>query len=124
MDGLREDSDIIFALTTNRPDILEPALAARPGRIDLAVELPLPDGPGRRRLLQLYARGLQLREVDLEAMAARTDGGTPAYIKELLRNAAVLAAAASTESTDGAGDEPAPADVPDAARQPAHLEPA
>jgi hypothetical protein len=99
MDGLRDDSDIIFALTTNRPDILEPALAARPGRIDLAVELPLPDAQGRRRLLQLYARGLKLADVDLDAIVARTEGATPAYIKELLRKAAVLATA---ESTDGA----------------------
>jgi hypothetical protein len=93
MDGLRDDSDVIFVLTTNRPDILEPALAARPGRVDLAVELPLPDELGRRRLLELYTRGLQLREVDLGAVAARTDGATPAYIKELLRKAAVLGAA-------------------------------
>jgi DNA polymerase III delta prime subunit len=99
MDGLRDDSDIIFALTTNRPDILEPALAARPGRIDLAVELPLPDAQGRRLLLQLYARGLQLQDVDLDAIVARTEGATPAYFKELLRKAAVLAAA---ESADGA----------------------
>ena len=119
MDGLREDSDIIFALTTNRPDILEPALAARPGRIDLAVELPLPDATGRRRLLQLYARGLELRDVDLEAIVARTEGATPAYIKELLRKAAVLAAAASTESTDGAEPAAGPADVVVTA---AHLE--
>jgi ATP-dependent 26S proteasome regulatory subunit len=48
MDGLRDDCDVIFVLTTNRPDILEPALAARPGRIDLAIELPLPDADGRR----------------------------------------------------------------------------
>jgi hypothetical protein len=100
MDGLRDDSDIIFALTTNRPDILEPALAARPGRIDLAVELPLPDAEGRHRLLQLYARGLELQDVDLEAIVTRTEGATPAYIKELLRKAAVLAAA--EDITDGA----------------------
>ncbi len=93
MDGLRDDSDVIFVLTTNRPDILEPALAARPGRVDLAVELPLPDEEGRRRLLELYARGLELRDVDLPAIVARTEGATPAYIKELLRKAAVLAAA-------------------------------
>src|SRR5260221_7051652 len=129
MDGLREDSDIIFALTTNRPDILEPALAARPGRIDLAVELPLPDPPGRRGLLQLYARGLSLREVDLEALAARTEGATPPYIKDLLRKAAVPAAAQSTESTDGAApaaapaeDAAAPADVADVVVTAAHLE--
>jgi SpoVK/Ycf46/Vps4 family AAA+-type ATPase len=103
MDGLRDDSDTIFALTTNRPDILEPALAARPGRIDLAVELPLPDAQGRLQLLQLYARGLELREVDLDAIVTRTEGATPAYIKELLRKAAVLAAAESTDGAELAG---------------------
>jgi hypothetical protein len=102
MDGLRDDSDIIFALTTNRPDILEPALAARPGRIDLAVELPLPNAEGRRRLLALYARGLELRAVDLDAIVARTEGATPAYIKELLRKAAVLAAVETAETADSA----------------------
>lgn len=92
MDGLQKDSDVIFMLTTNRPETLEPALAARPGRIDLAVELPLPDLAGRRRLLGLYARDLQLQDVDLDSIAERIDGATPAYIKELLRKAAVLAA--------------------------------
>jgi len=79
-------------LTTNRPDILEPALAARPGRIDLAVELPLPDAEGRRRLLELYGRGLQFEDVDLDGIVQRTDGVSPAYIKELLRKAMLLSA--------------------------------
>ncbi|MGH2499999.1 MAG: AAA family ATPase [Candidatus Limnocylindria bacterium] len=92
MDGLSEDSDVLFVLTTNRPDILEPALAARPGRIDLAVELPLPDAEGRRRLLALYARGLTLADVDSERFVERTEGASPAYVKELLRKAALLAA--------------------------------
>jgi ATP-dependent 26S proteasome regulatory subunit len=60
MDGLDEDHDVIFLLTTNRADLLEPALASRPGRIDQAVELPLPDADGRRRLLELYGEGLEL----------------------------------------------------------------
>jgi ATP-dependent 26S proteasome regulatory subunit len=46
MDGLADDTDIIFVLTTNRSDVLEPALASRPGRIDQAVELPYPDAAG------------------------------------------------------------------------------
>ena len=58
MDGLDEDHDVLFVLTTNRADLLEPALATRPGRIDQAVELPLPDADGRRRLLELYGEGL------------------------------------------------------------------
>jgi ATP-dependent 26S proteasome regulatory subunit len=79
-------------LTTNRPEILEPALAARPGRVDLAIELPLPDVKHRRRLLELYAKGLDVRNVDLASVVARTEGTSPAYIKELLRRAALLAA--------------------------------
>jgi ATP-dependent 26S proteasome regulatory subunit len=97
MDGLRDDCDVIFVLTTNRPDVLEPALAARPGRIDLAIELPLPDAVGRRRLLELYGRGLELRDVDLDAIVERTKGASPAFIKELLRKAALLAAEAGGE---------------------------
>ena len=54
MDGLAEDADIIFLLTTNRAELLEPALAARPGQIDQAVELPLPDADCSAGLLDLY----------------------------------------------------------------------
>jgi ATP-dependent 26S proteasome regulatory subunit len=93
MDGLRDDADVLFVLTTNRAEILEPALAARPGRIDLAVELPLPNEEGRHRLLELYARGLTLDGVDFDTLVARTKGASAAFIKELLRKAALLAAA-------------------------------
>jgi ATP-dependent 26S proteasome regulatory subunit len=92
MDGLGDDADVAFVLTTNRPDALEPALAARPGRVDLAVELPLPDDEGRRRLLALYARGLDLRLEDPEDIVARSAGVTAAFVKELLRKAALAAA--------------------------------
>lgn len=91
MDGLRDDQDVIFVLTTNRPDILEPALAARPGRVDLAIELPLPDANGRRRLVELYSRGLDVKAVNVKAAVERTEGASPAYVKELLRNAALHA---------------------------------
>src|SRR5690606_14552190 len=58
LDGLASDSDVTFLLTTNRVDVLEPALAQRPGRVDLAVEIPRPDRAARRALLALYGRGL------------------------------------------------------------------
>src|SRR5438270_9485087 len=74
MDGLASDADIIFVLTTNRVDLLEPALASRPGRIDQAVEIKLPDVDGRRRLLQVYLRGVPNDVSDLERVAGRTDG--------------------------------------------------
>ena len=92
MDGMGEDADVAWVLTTNRADALEPALAARPGRIDLAVELPLPDGEGRRRLLALYARGLDLKLADEAAIVERTEGVPASFIKELLRKAALRAA--------------------------------
>src|SRR5207245_4207863 len=91
MDGLADDADVLFIRTTNRPDILEPALAARPGRVDLVLELPVPDPDGRRRLLQLYARGLDLDGVRLDDYLQPTEGASPAYIKELLRRAALIA---------------------------------
>jgi len=88
MDGLREDADVLFILTTNRPDQLEPALASRPGRIDQAIEFPLPDEQGRSKLIKLYARGVQLSEPLTELIVRRTKGASPAFIKELMRRAA------------------------------------
>jgi hypothetical protein len=101
MDGIGEDADVAWVLTTNRPDALEPALAARPGRIDLALELPMPDADARRRLLALYGRGLELRLADADAVVARTEGAPASFFKELLRSAAIAAAdAGSTTVTD------------------------
>jgi AAA+ superfamily predicted ATPase len=97
LDGLRDDCDVIFLMTTNRPEVLEPALADRPGRVDLAVELPLPDEDGRRKLFELYARGLDVRGVDFAPIIDRTSGASPAFIKELLRKAALLAAGRDRE---------------------------
>lgn len=91
MDGLAEDADVVFVLTTNRPEGLETALAQRPGRVDQAVELPLPDAEGRRRLLDLYAEGLDLRATDLAAVVRRSEGASPAFIRELTRRGALLA---------------------------------
>ena len=97
MDGLDEDHDVLFVLTTNRADLLEPALAARPGRVDQAVELPLPDADGRRRLLALYGEGLDVTTGDDDPLVERLDGVSPAFIRELLRRAALL----SAEGSDG-----------------------
>ena len=102
MDGLNEDIDIVFVLTTNRPDVIEPALASRPGRIDLAVTMPLPDGEGRSRLLDLYGEGLELDVSDRATFIGATNGATPAFIREVLRRAALIAAerGAGTRVTD------------------------
>ncbi|RBY83984.1 ATP-binding protein [Blastococcus sp. TF02A-26] len=93
MDGAAPDADLLFVLTTNRADLLEPALAARPGRIDVAVEVDLPDAAARRRLLDLYGRAVPLRltEDDVAAAVERTEGVTASFLKELLRRAVLEA---------------------------------
>jgi hypothetical protein len=95
MDGLADDADILFLLTTNRPELLEPALAARPGRVDQAIEIPVPDESCRRRLFALYGRGLTLKVEDLPRFLARTEGASAAFIRELLRRGALNAANAT-----------------------------
>jgi ATPase family associated with various cellular activities (AAA) len=97
MDGLADDADILFLLTTNRPDILEPALAARPGRIDQAIEIPLPDHYCRQRLFNLYGQRLTLRLEHLPQLIDQTEGVSAAFIRELMRKAALFAADESDE---------------------------
>ena len=93
MDGAAGDADLLFLLTTNRADLLELALAARPGRVDVAVEIALPDGPARERLLALYGRGvpLELTAEDIATAIERTDGVTASFLKELIRRAVLEA---------------------------------
>jgi ATPase family associated with various cellular activities (AAA) len=97
MDGLKENSDILFILTTNRPQDLEAALANRPGRIDQAIEVPVPDGPSREKLVRLYARGMKLGETLVAEAAKRTEGVSAAFIKELMRRTAQAAITQASE---------------------------
>lgn len=103
MDGLAADNDVTFLLTTNRADLLEEALAARPGRVDHAAELPVPDADARARLIRLYQGNLVLDLSDVEVVIERTAGVTASFIKELLRRAALQAA--EDDEGDGAPDE-------------------
>jgi ATP-dependent Clp protease adapter protein ClpS len=88
MDGLKEDADILFVLTTNRPEQLEGALSGRPGRVDQAIEVPVPDDIGRGKLIQLYGKGLPLGEAVVREATRRTKGVSAAFIKELMRRVA------------------------------------
>ena len=93
MDGAAPDADLLFLLTTNRADLLEPALAARPGRVDVAVEIALPDAPARERLLTLYGQSvpLALTSDDVAVAVERTDGTTASFVKELIRRSVLEA---------------------------------
>ena len=94
MDGLREDAEVLFILTTNRPEQIEPALVSRPGRIDQAIEFPLPNEEGRAKLTKMYARGLGISEELMVLIVSRTKGVSPAFIKELMRRCAGCPSAA------------------------------
>ncbi|MBB6569040.1 26S protease regulatory subunit [Kribbella sandramycini] len=95
MDGLAQDADVAFLLTTNRADLLEPALSQRPGRVDMAVEVPLPDDEGRARLLTLYGPALDLTEEVIEEIVTLTENTTASFMKELVRRTVLLAAQAA-----------------------------
>ena len=101
LDGLDADADVAFLLTTNRVDVLEEALTQRPGRVDLAVEIPVPDEEARRRLLALYCARLGYSGEVLDEMAARSDHLTASFFKELMRRSVLLAAEQDEEPTDG-----------------------
>jgi cell division protease FtsH len=95
LDGLGDDVDVTFLLTTNRVDVLEQALAERPGRVDAAVEIAPPDPECRRQLLRLYGGSLglaSLSDAQLAEAVAATEGRTATYLREVVRRAALLAA--------------------------------
>jgi hypothetical protein len=105
MDGLAPDADLFFVMTTNRPEQIEPALASRPGRIDQAIEIPMPDAEGREKLVHLYGAGLTLSPELVDDAVVRTRGVSAAFIKELMRR---LAQAALDR---GDGRTPSPDDL-------------
>ncbi|MFD1932466.1 MULTISPECIES: AAA family ATPase [Nonomuraea] len=90
MDGITGEADVSFVLTTNRVETLERALVQRPGRVDLAVEVPPPSAPDRERLVRLYARNRPV-EADVAKVVDATEGVTAAFVKELLRRVILLA---------------------------------
>lgn len=116
MDGLGADSDVCFLLTTNRVDLLEAALAQRPGRVDLALEIQLPDLEGRRRLLEIYGRGIELTAADADAIVERITGVPASFLKEMSRRATLLAADRGAAVT-GADDVHAAIDELSAAQE-------
>jgi len=92
MDGFEMKDNIILIAATNRPDILDPALL-RPGRFDRQIVVDRPDRNGRRKILEVHAKGKPLASgIDLDALAAGTPGFTGADLRNLVNEAALLAA--------------------------------
>ncbi len=92
MDGFSTNEGIIVIASTNRPDILDPALL-RPGRFDRHIMVDRPDVVGRKAILQVHAKDKPLEPgVDLEVLARRTPGFTGADLANMLNEAALLSA--------------------------------
>lgn len=98
MDGFDENTNIIVIAATNRPDILDTALL-RPGRFDRQIYISLPDIKGREDILKVHAKNKVLNpSVDLKVLAKRTSGFTGADLRNLLNEAALLAARNNKEN--------------------------
>jgi len=92
MDGFELKDNIILIAATNRPDILDPALL-RPGRFDRQIVVDRPDRLGRKKILEVHAKGKPLAtEIELDTLAAGTPGFTGADLANLVNEAALLAA--------------------------------
>ena len=90
MDGFATSVAIIVMASTNRPDILDPALL-RPGRFDRHILIDRPDVKGREAILAVHAKDKPLNsDVDLEILAKRTPGFTGADLANLINEAALL----------------------------------
>jgi len=88
MDGLREDAAILFVLTTNRPDQLEPRSLPVLAEWIKPSKFPLPDDEGRAKLVRLYSRGLQVPAEVCGCRRPQNKKASAAFIKELMRRCA------------------------------------
>ncbi len=100
LDGLEELEDVVVIATTNRPDLIDNALL-RPGRLDRHVHVPVPEEEARRRIFEVHTRDKPLADdVDLEWLAAETDGYVGADIEALVREASMAASREFINSVD------------------------
>lgn len=92
MDGFEQGSNVIVISATNRVDVLDPALL-RPGRFDRRVGVGLPDRKEREAILKVhFAKKPLAKNVDLDALAAKTAGSSGADLANIANESAILAA--------------------------------
>jgi cell division protease FtsH len=100
MDGFDPKTNVIMIAATNRPDILDPALL-RPGRFDRQIGVDAPDLEGRRKILEVHAKGKPMADsVDLEVVARKSPGFTGADLANVLNEAALLTARSNAQLID------------------------
>ena len=100
LDGFAPQQSVIVLAATNRPDVLDPALT-RPGRFDRQITLDMPQKEARKKILEIHTLEVPLGEdVDLDNLAARTVGFSGADLKNLVNEAALLAAREDKKTVD------------------------
>ncbi|HYJ52110.1 MAG TPA: CDC48 family AAA ATPase [Allosphingosinicella sp.] len=100
MDGLEELQSVVVIGATNRPNLIDPALL-RPGRFDELIYVPVPDAAGRRHILGIHTKGMPLaKDVDLDALAERSERFTGADLEDLVRRAGLFALRDSIEASE------------------------
>lgn len=90
MDGLQDRGSIIVLAATNLPKVLDTALR-RPGRFDREILIGVPDKSGRKEILEIHARDMPLKDVNVEELADKTHGFVGADLKALCREASYKA---------------------------------
>lgn len=97
MDGFDSNDQVIVVASTNRVDVLDPALT-RPGRFDRQVYVPLPDVKGRVEILKVHSRKVKLGpNVDLTRLARATPGFSGADLAAIINEAALAATLANKD---------------------------
>lgn len=92
MDGFETDTRVIVMAATNRPDVLDPALL-RPGRFDRRVVIDIPDLDERTEILKIHGKNKPLaKDVELEKISRSTAGLSGADLRNVMNEAAILAA--------------------------------
>lgn len=92
MDGFEQGENVIVLAATNRSDVLDPALL-RPGRFDRRVNIGLPDRKDREAILKVHFHKKPIgKDVDLDALAAKTAGSSGADLANIANEAAIIAA--------------------------------
>ncbi len=100
LDGLEELEDVVVIATTNRPDLIDSALL-RPGRLDRHIHVPVPDEEARRKIFEVHTRDKPLADdIDLDDLAARTEGYVGADIEAVAREASMAATREFIHSVD------------------------
>jgi transitional endoplasmic reticulum ATPase len=99
IDGLEEMHDVVIIAATNRPDIVDTSLL-RPGRFDRMILTPVPDEKTRIEIFKVHTKGMPLKNVKLEDLAAKTEGYAGSDIESVCREAAIFALRESMDSKE------------------------